>query len=106
MIFHHLACQKASREINVKNEVCSTTPLGSSTITVAPLTTVIVELTRVHMRHPIFYGDGKLIYMKVAFFICSHLPCLRMSAIVIFQHLLLSGDVELNPGPKEGSSVE
>ena len=46
----------------------------------------------------------KLIYLKVALFIYSIVPFLRVSAIVIFLKLFLSGDVELNPGP-EGKFV-
>ena len=46
-----------------------------------------------------------LVYMKVTFRVYHHLPSLRVSAWVIFLWLFMSGDVELNPGPKEGESV-
>ena len=42
---------------------------------------------------------GKLIYIKVT--VTVYRP-LRVSAAVLFLWLFLSGDVELNPGPKEG----
>ena len=44
----------------------------------------------------------KSAYMKVTFSIYRHLPPLRVSAMVIFLGLFMSGDIELNPGPKEG----
>ena len=48
------------------------------------------------------FERGKLVYMKVTVSIYHHLPFLRVSAMVIFLWLLMSGDVELNPGPIEG----
>ena len=45
---------------------------------------------------------GKLRYMKVIFSIYRRLPSLGVSAAVIFLGLFMSGDIELNPGPKEG----
>ena len=44
----------------------------------------------------------KSAYMKMTFSIYCHLPPLRVSAMVIFLGLFMSGNVELNPGPKEG----
>ena len=44
----------------------------------------------------------KLVYVTVTFTIYCHLPPLRVSAVVIFLGLFMSGNVELNPGPKEG----
>ena len=44
---------------------------------------------------------GKLQYMKVTFSIYRCLPSLRVSAAVIFLGLFMSGDIELNPGPKQ-----
>lgn len=44
----------------------------------------------------------KISYMKVTFSIYRRLPSLRVSAAVLFLWLFMSGDVELNPGPKEG----
>ena len=41
-------------------------------------------------------------YMKVACSINRHIPTLRVSAVVIFLWLFMSGNVELNPGSKEG----
>ena len=41
-------------------------------------------------------------YMKVVCSIYRHVPTLRVSAVVIFLWLFMSGNVELNPGPKEG----
>ena len=52
------------------------------------------------------FDRGKLVYMKVAFSIYHHLPFLRVSAVVIFLWLFMSGDVELNPGPKGGEHHE
>ena len=47
----------------------------------------------------------KSVYMKVTFSIYRHLPPSRTSAMVIFLGLFMSGDVELNPGPKKGMPV-
>ena len=44
----------------------------------------------------------KSAYMRATFAIYIHLPPLRVSAAVIFLALFMSGNVELNPGPKEG----
>ena len=44
----------------------------------------------------------KLIYMKVT--VTIYRP-LRVSAAVLFLWLLLSGDLELNPGPKGGETM-
>ena len=44
----------------------------------------------------------KSAYMKVTFSIYHHLPLLKVSAAVVFLGLFMSGDIELNPGPKEG----
>ena len=44
----------------------------------------------------------KSVYVNVAFSIYRHLPPMRVSAVVIFLGLLMSGDIEANPGPKEG----
>ena len=44
----------------------------------------------------------KSAYMRVAFSVYRHLPPLRVSAAVIFLGLFMSGNIELNPGPKEG----
>ena len=43
----------------------------------------------------------KSAYMRVAFSVYCHLPPLRVSAAVIFLGLFMSGNIELNPGPKE-----
>ena len=48
-------------------------------------------------------GHIKLVYMKAVFSVYLHLPPMRVSAMVIFLGLFMSGDVELNPGPKEGT---
>ena len=40
-------------------------------------------------------------YMKVTFSIYRRLPSLGVSAAVIFLGLFMSGDIELNPGPKQ-----
>ena len=48
---------------------------------------------------------GKLRYMKVTFSIYRRLPSLGVSAAVIFLGLFMSGDIELNPGPKDGESA-
>ena len=45
----------------------------------------------------------KSAYVTVTFSIYHHLPPLRVSAMVIFLGLFMSGDVELHPGPKEGT---
>ena len=47
----------------------------------------------------------KFLYMKATFSIYHRLPSLRVSAAVLFLWLFMSGDVELNPGPKEGEDV-
>ena len=48
----------------------------------------------------------KSVYVNVAFSIYRHLPPMRVSAVVIFLGLLMSGDIEANPGPKEGEHRE
>ena len=47
----------------------------------------------------------KILYMKATISIYCRLPSLRVSAAVLFLWLFMSGDVELNPGPKEGEDV-
>ena len=42
------------------------------------------------------------VYMKAAYSVYHRLPPLRVSAVVIFLWLFMSGDVELNPGPGKG----
>ena len=39
-------------------------------------------------------------YIKAALFIYRYAPFMRVSAVVIFLHLFMSGDVELHPGPQ------
>ena len=39
-------------------------------------------------------------YIKVALFIYRYSPFMHVSAVVIFLHLFMSGDVELDPGPQ------
>jgi hypothetical protein len=39
-------------------------------------------------------------YIKAALFIYRFAPFMRVSAVVIFLHLFMSGDVELHPGPQ------
>jgi hypothetical protein len=41
-------------------------------------------------------------YMIATFSVYRHLPPLKVSAAVVFLGLFMSGDIELNPGPKEG----
>ena len=57
------------------------------------------KLTQPVMR---CFDRGKLVYMKVTISIHHQLQFLRVSAVVIFLWLFMSGDVELNPGPKDG----
>ena len=54
-------------------------------------------------RGAIFFERIKSAYLKAASFIYRHLPFIRVSAVVIFLHLFMSGDVEPNPGPQGGS---
>ena len=49
-----------------------------------------------------YFDHGRLVHMKVTISIYYCLPSLGVSAVVTFLWLLMSGDVELNPGPKEG----
>ena len=57
---------------------------------------------RVKKKIAPFLRPIKSAYMRATFAIYRHLPPLRVSAAVIFLGLLMSGNVELNPGPKEG----
>ena len=52
----------------------------------------------------IFYRC-KLVYVNVTFSIYRHIAPMRVSAAVIFLGLLMSGNVELNPGPKQGEMI-
>ena len=61
------------------------------------------ELIHVAIYH---FDHCKLVYIMVAFSTYHHLPFLRVSAVVIFLWLFVSGDVELNPGPKGGENHE
>ena len=47
-------------------------------------------------------NDFKRMFVKVTFLAYQSMPPLRTSAVVIFLGLLMSGNVELNPGPKDG----
>ena len=47
----------------------------------------------------------KLICVNVTVSIYRHTPPMRVSAAVVFLGLLMSGNVELNPGPKEGEII-
>ena len=49
-----------------------------------------------------YIDRGKKVYGNVVDAVYRYAPTLRASATVIFMHLFLSGDVELNPGPKDG----
>ena len=44
----------------------------------------------------------KLMFITLTFSVYQHLPPRRTSAAVVFLGLFMSGNVELNPGPKEG----
>ena len=61
---------------------------------------VLIHVAIYHFDH------CKLVYIMVAFSTYHHLPFLRVSAVVIFLLLFMSGDVELNPGPKGGENHE
>ena len=45
----------------------------------------------------------KLVYINATSFIYRRLPSLRVSAMVVFLWLFMSGDIELNPGPGKGN---
>ena len=47
----------------------------------------------------------KSAYMNMMFSIYRCLPPLRVSAVVIFLGLFMSGNIELNPGPREGKQL-
>ena len=47
----------------------------------------------------------KLVYVNITISIYRHIPPLRVSAAVVFLGLLMSGNVELNPGPKQGELI-
>ena len=44
----------------------------------------------------------KSAYFGVAVRVYCYAPIIKVSALVIFLYLILSGDIELNPGPKHG----
>ena len=44
----------------------------------------------------------KTAYLRMAIRVYCYAPIIKVSALVIFLYLILSGDIELNPGPKHG----
>jgi hypothetical protein len=51
-------------------------------------------------RGACYFERMKNAYIKAALFIYRFAPFMRVSAVVIFLHLFMSGDVELHPGPQ------
>ena len=51
-------------------------------------------------RGAYYFERMKNAYIKAALFIYRYAPFMRVSAVVIFLHLFMSGDVELHPGPQ------
>ena len=51
---------------------------------------------------PIINQGKHNMYLNMAIRLFHHVPILEVSAVVIFMYLFLSGDIELNPGPKYG----
>ena len=56
--------------------------------------------TKCKSRGMRYFERVKLAYLRAALFIYRFVPFLRVSAVVIFLHLFMSGDVELHPGPQ------
>ena len=56
--------------------------------------------TKCKDRGAYYFERMKIAYIKAALFIYRFSPFMRVSAVVIFLHLFMSGDVELNPGPQ------
>ena len=48
------------------------------------------------------FDRGKHLYLNMAICLHDYAPTMKVSAVVIFMYLFLSGDIELNPGPKYG----
>ena len=59
--------------------------------------------TKCKDRGAYYFERMKIAYIRAALFIYHFSSLLRVSAVVIFLHLFMSGDVELNPGPQGGS---
>ena len=59
------------------------------------------EKMRCKKKLKTIFDRCKLVYVNVTFSIYHHIPPMRVSAAVIFLGLLMSGNVELNPGPKQ-----
>ena len=51
---------------------------------------------------PIIDRGKHNVYLNMTIRLCHYVPILEVSAVVIFMYLFLSGDIELNPGPKYG----
>ena len=47
-----------------------------------------------------YFECMKIAYIRAVLFIYRFSSFMRVSAVVIFLHLFMSGDVELNPGPQ------
>ena len=45
-------------------------------------------------------------YLGMAIRVYRYAPIIKVSALVIFLYLILSGDIELNPGPKYGKHLD
>ena len=58
----------------------------------------------VKCRHKVssFINQLKTTYLEMAVHVYHYAPIIKVSALVILLYLLLSGDIELNPGPKHG----
>ena len=56
--------------------------------------------TKCKDRGAFYFERMKIAYIKAALFIYCVSSFIRVSAVVIFLHLFMSGDVELNPGPQ------
>ena len=56
--------------------------------------------TKCKDRGAYYFERMKIAYIKAALFIYRFSSFMRVSAVVIFLHLYMSGDVELNPGPQ------
>ena len=61
---------------------------------------VIRVWTKCKDRGAHYFERMKNAYIKSALFIYCFSSFMRVSAVVIFLHLFMSGDVELNPGPQ------
>ena len=58
--------------------------------------------TKCKERGTYYFESMKIAYIRAALYIYHFSSFLRVSAVVIFLHLFMSGDVELNPGPQGG----